>query len=312
MARQLRIEYPGAFYHITTRGNQRQPIFLAERDRSALLEYFNEAHVKFGAVIHAYCLMENHYHFVLETPRGNLSKIMHFINTSYTVYFNKKHSRVGHFLQGRYKAILVEKDTYALELSRYIHLNPVRAGIVVCPEEYPWSSLREYLGLKMAESWLETSFVLEYFGPDLGKNRAQYKAFVASALGQKVENPITKAGRSLILGSKGFIARIKKEFLPNKRETKEVPAIRGLKERPPLEIIQRSVEQASRAKNKHARNVAIFLCRKKTDYTLTEIAEFYRIGKSAVGKISGQMKEILTWNKTLEASIGEIEKSLFG
>src|SRR5664279_2859353 len=140
MARPLRIEYPGAFYHVTSRGNEQKDIFRSRKDREKFLGYLESAKERYGAVIHAFCLMNNHYHLLLETPSGNLSQIMRHINGAYTTYFNVKRKRAGHLFQGRYKAILVEADEYAKELSRYIHLNPVRVGIVANPEEYRWSS----------------------------------------------------------------------------------------------------------------------------------------------------------------------------
>ena len=133
MARPLRILYPGAFYHITSRGNEQKALFKSNKDREKFIEYLESATERYDAVIHAYCLMDNHYHILLETPSGNLSKIMAHINGAYTNYFNAKRERSGHLFQGRYKAILVEADEYAKELSRYIHLNPVRANIVEHP-----------------------------------------------------------------------------------------------------------------------------------------------------------------------------------
>jgi REP element-mobilizing transposase RayT len=136
MARPLRIEYAGAFYHITSRGNERKEIFKDEQDFVKFLTYLESSVQRYKAVIHVYCLMSNHYHLLLETPLGNLSQIMRHINGAYTTHFNAKRQRAGHLFQGRYKAILVEADEYAGELSRYIHLNPVRAGVVRRPEEY--------------------------------------------------------------------------------------------------------------------------------------------------------------------------------
>ena len=133
MARPLRIEYPGAFYHVTSRGNEQKDIFKSKSDREKFISYLESASIRYGAVIHAYCLMSNHYHLLVETPHGNLSQIMKHINSSYTIYYNVKRKRAGHLLQGRFKAILVDGDVYATELSRYIHLNPVRAGIVTVP-----------------------------------------------------------------------------------------------------------------------------------------------------------------------------------
>jgi REP-associated tyrosine transposase len=132
LARPLRIQYPGAFYHITSRGNERKAIFGTDQDRKRFLSYLQSAHERYGAILHVYCLMSNHYHLLLETPRGNLSEILHHLNGAYTTYFNLKMHRSGHLFQGRYRAILVEKDAYCQELSRYIHLNPLRAGIRIC------------------------------------------------------------------------------------------------------------------------------------------------------------------------------------
>lgn len=130
MARPLRIIFPGAFYHITARGNDCKAVFKSKRDREKFLEYLETANERYNAVIHAFRMMDNHYHLLLETPSGNLSQIMRHINGAYTTYFNVKRARSGHLFQGRYKAILVERDEYAKELSRYIHLNPVRAKLV--------------------------------------------------------------------------------------------------------------------------------------------------------------------------------------
>lgn len=138
MGRPLRIEYPGAFYHVTSRGNEKKEVFKSQKDREKFLSYLESATERYGAAIHVYCLMSNHYHLLVETPEGNLSQIMRHINGAYTNYFNTKRQRAGHLFQGRYKAILVEKDAYSLELSRYIHLNPVRAGMVQLPEDYRW------------------------------------------------------------------------------------------------------------------------------------------------------------------------------
>jgi putative transposase len=161
MARPLRILYPGAVYHITSRGNERKAVFKSIRDREKFLEYLESAVEKYQALIHAYCLMDNHYHLLLETPSGNLPRIMRHINGAYTTYFNVKRDRSGHLFQGRYKAILVEKDEYAKELSRYIHLNPVRGKMVESPEEYVWSSYQSYIGIQKTPKWL---YVAIYHG----------------------------------------------------------------------------------------------------------------------------------------------------
>ena len=155
MARPLRIEYPNAFYHITSRGNERRAIFGSTGDYARFLGYLQSATERYGARIHCFCLMPNHYHLLLETPRANLRRILHHLNTGYTNYFNTKTERVGHLFQGRYRAVLVEKDAYALELSRYIHLNPVRANLVKEPSQYSWSSYSPYVEKEKRWGWLE-------------------------------------------------------------------------------------------------------------------------------------------------------------
>ena len=144
MARPLRIEYNGALYHITARGNERNPIYREEGDCQKFLDILAELPQRSSVLIHGYVLMGNHYHLLIETPKGNITKVMHYLNATYSGYFNKKYGRVGHLFQGRYKGLLIEKERYLLSVSRYIHLNPVRAGISRRPEEYKWSSYRAY------------------------------------------------------------------------------------------------------------------------------------------------------------------------
>ena len=164
MARPLRIEYPGAFYHVTSRGNEQKDVFKSQKDRERFLSYVESAVVRYGAVVHTWCLMSNHSPLLLATPLGNLSQIMKHINGAYTTYFNVKRQRAGHLFQGRYQASLVKADAYAVELSRYRHLNPVRVGMVAKPEQYPWSSYRSYIGQCTTLAWLKTDFILDYFG----------------------------------------------------------------------------------------------------------------------------------------------------
>ena len=146
MGRPIRVEYPGALYHITSRGNEKREIFLAEEDRKKFLSILRDYHERFGILVHAYVLLDNHYHLILETPRANLLKVMHGINAGYTGYFNRKYRRAGHLLRGRYRAILVDKDEYLVVLSRYVHLNPVRAGLVRVPRSMPGAATGDILG----------------------------------------------------------------------------------------------------------------------------------------------------------------------
>jgi len=313
MARQLRIEYPGAFYHVTSRGNQKQPVFFSPWDKARFLDCLDEAHEKLDALVHSYCLMENHYHLMLETRQANLSKIMHFINTSFTIYLNKRHKRVGHLFQGRFKAVLIEAETYALELSRYIHLNPLRAGIVKRPEDHPWSSLREYLGQREPPRWLDTSFVLGLFGDDTDNARLQYAGFISSALISNIPNPFENknGGSHSILGSKGFLERINETYLQGKAPNREFPLLRQYRKKPSLEKIRSEVVRRLGNEDKLSRNTAIFLIHGNTDYKLVEIGAYFGISQAAIGMVCHRMKQILSQNPDLSRVVEEIEKNLF-
>src|SRR3990172_4154613 len=188
MARPLRLEYEGAFYHVTSRGNDRGDIFFSEADYKKFLSYLKKAKEKYGVVLHGYVLMTNHYHLLMETPEANLSKVMHYLNGSYTTYINVKRKRSGHLFQGRFKSITVDRDSYLGELSRYIHLNPVRAGIVAKPEDYPHSSYHAYLSGKR-DDLVNTEALLEVVGGGKDKARTRYRAFVGAGMGLELDNP---------------------------------------------------------------------------------------------------------------------------
>jgi putative transposase len=156
MSRTLRIEFPDAVYHVTSRGDRQETIFVDDVDRGRLLVLVEQAMKRFEATVLAYCLMGNHYHFVLQTRRANLALVMRHINFNFSQAFNKRHGLVGHLFQGRYKAILVDRDAYLMALCRYVELNPVRAGLVAAPSDWFWSSYAAHVGTREAPSWLET------------------------------------------------------------------------------------------------------------------------------------------------------------
>jgi putative transposase len=312
MARQLRIQYPGAFYHVTSRGNGRKAIFVSERDRVTFLEYCHESHRKFQAVFHTYCLMSNHFHFLLETPLANLSRIMHFINASYTIHYNRKHGKVGHLLQGRFKAILVESDLYAQELSRYMHLNPVRAKIVPFPEDYLWSSYRDFVGFRKPPPWLTTDLILSYFGSPGKASRARFADYVREGIGREIPNPLREAESSLILGSEDFVSRIKRDYLQQRTNDREIPAIRNLAPRVTLAMIESAVEKKLDPRSKLARNIVIYLGRARSDCSLSELSRRHQISLSAVSQISHQMKARCKADKTLRCKVRQIEDELLG
>jgi REP-associated tyrosine transposase len=182
MARPMRIEYDGALYHVTSRGNERRPIFRDDEDRVAFLDTLLKVDERFNWICHAYCLMNNHYHLIIETPDGNLSQGMRQLNGVYTQLFNRKHHRVGHLLQGRFKAVLIEKEGYLLEVSRYVVLNPVRARAVERPEQWKWSSYRGTAGMGKPHKCLTLEWILGQFGTKRGQAQKRYREFVSAGM----------------------------------------------------------------------------------------------------------------------------------
>src|SRR5581483_5147718 len=183
MARPLRLEFPGALYHVTARGNAREAICLDDEDREMFLEVLGQAIKRFNWLCHAYCLMTNHYHLMIETPDGNLSLGMRHLNGVYTQRFNRRHRRVGHVFQGRFKGILLERDSYLLELCRYVVLNPVRAGMLKHPAKYPWSSYCATAGLAPRPDFLTVDWILSQFAKTAASARRRYAEFVLAGVG---------------------------------------------------------------------------------------------------------------------------------
>jgi len=284
MARPLRIEFEGAFYHITARGNERRAIFKSEGDYSRFLKLLERVHDRYSVLIHAYVLMTNHYHLLIETPHGNLISTLHDLNTAYTNYFNRKYKRVGHLFQGRYRNIIVDKDSYLLELSRYVHLNPVRAGIVQFSEEYPWSSYRAYLSSKTSPSWLCTEEVLAQLDENKDKARRKYRQFVKEGLKGETENPFKAMIAGMVIGGEKFLEKIKVCFQKIK-EDREIPALRTVRRRTNIDDIlnrvaafynvPKEVVTQKRRPSHPATQVALYLVRKRTDLNLNEISEIF-------------------------------------
>ncbi|UCH01225.1 MAG: transposase [Deltaproteobacteria bacterium] len=310
MARPLRIQYPGAFYHITSRGNELKDVFKSQKDREKFLSYFETATHRYGALIHVYCLMNNHYHILMETPEGNLSQIMHHINASYTTYFNVKRKRAGHLFQGRYKAILVDADEYAKELSRYIHLNPVRAGIVDDPGKYSWSSCRYYIGQEKASEWLSRDFILAYFGKTVSVAKKRYREFVSSLIGKEYESPLKGVVGATILGSLDFVKDITEKHLKTKKVDRDLPAIRMLSKRPSLERIEKEVEAVIDEDEVLLRQVSLYFYHKYSGKTLKEIGTHFGIGESAVSQASRRLVLKMPNEAKLRKKIRMIEKRL--
>ncbi|MGZ5424222.1 MAG: transposase [Candidatus Aminicenantales bacterium] len=297
----MRIEYPGAFYHVYSRGNQKQPIFFSDEDRYYFLKILRDANERLGVVVHIYCLMNTHYHLTLETPEANLSQIMHFINSSYSIYLNKKHERCGHLFQGRFKAILIQADAYARTLAEYIHGNPVRKNIVDRPEEYPWSSCQDYYGIRNPPPWLDTSVILRAFGNSLEVLKLEHERYLGTADEKRLEKDMRNASRLGILGDDDFIDKIRRSYLKDRMENpdRELCELRRLRVRPEISDIQAEIDRELGAANRLAKKCVIFLARKRAGYKLREIGDHLGLSPGAVSLSYRKTSMAIGSNETL-------------
>ncbi len=280
MARPLRLEYPGAVYHVTARGNQRQEIFLDDTDRLNWLTLLAKTCERFNWICYAYCLMSNHYHLVLETPDGNLSKGMRQLNGVYTQNFNRRHLRVGHVFQGRYTSILVEKDNYLLELCRYVELNPVRAKMVKVAEKWPWSSFLAKIGRAPQPPWLFCEVILSYFAMNKVKARKSYGEFVNAG----IQEPSIwgKLQNQIFLGDESFINR-HQEFLSDPSDLSEIPSPQR---NPPIKPLSffKSEYPSSRE--------AIAYAYLSGHYSMKEIGRYFGVHYSTVSRAVKRLESI--------------------
>jgi putative transposase len=271
MARPIRIEYPGAFYHVISRGNARARIYRSNRDKQKFLEIFSETTDRYHLICEAYCLMGNHYHFLIETPLGNLSSAMRFLNSKYAQWFNYKYDRVGHLFQGRHTSILVEKDAYVAELARYIVLNPVKAKLVEHPGQWRFSSYRATVALDREPDWLSIDNLLQRFGQNKTISMKQYEKFVLDALNKDIDfRPV----QQIYLGSDGFIqsAQIRSNTKAYSFEVTRKSVL------PPRQTIVTLVEGC------RDRNSAMQKIYQSGHYTMYEIAQFFDLHYSTVSR----------------------------
>jgi REP element-mobilizing transposase RayT len=309
MTRPLRIAYPGAFYHITSRGNEKKDIYKSDRDRKKFLAYLESATERYGARIHVYCLMSNHYHLLMETPDGNLSEIMRHINGAYTNYYNVKRGRGGHLFQGRYRALLVEVDEYAEELSRYIHLNPVKAGIAKKPEDYIWSSYQDYIGTRKPPQWLVQDFILSYFSEKEVTARRRYKEFCEKTPVQNVRNPLQEVIGSTFLGSQAFIDEIKAHYMGDIKADRNLPALNKLSSRPDIETIQNAVKKEFSGESE-IKQASLYLCHHYSGRKLKELGEHFTMGESGVSQASGRFRAKMEADRKLKRRMECVIKEL--
>ena len=273
MARPLRIEFAGALYHITSRGDRREDIYENDTDREVFLSVFNDVCETYNWICHSYCLMSNHYHLLVETPDANLSRGMRQLNGVYTQAFNRAHGRIGHVFQGRYKAILVEKDSYLLELVRYIVLNPVRAGMVRSAREWPWSSYRATIGQSKRPGFLNVDWVLAAFGKRKSLVIEKYKKFIFDGKGQA--SPWTRLQNQVFLGGSQFVKDMQSRIDEDK-DLSEIPASQRRCIAKPLGYY------VAMSQN---RNSAIYEAYRSGGYTLKQIGDYFDLHYSSVSGI---------------------------
>ena len=294
MARPLRLEFPGALYHITSRGNARQDIFLDRHDREAFLALLSREIGQRLWKCHAYCLMTNHYHLLIETPGANLVGGMKRLNGCYCQRFNRRHGRVGHVLQGRYHALIVDRDAYLLELARYIVLNPVRAGMAETPGAWRWSSYRATAGTTACPAWMRVDDLLGHFGRTSRTARAAYRRFVAQGRGALGPWDLVRGG--IWLGREEFLERM--ESLSQERSLDNVPILQTRPNRPDARRIleevagtYRTVPAAILARRYPlAFRAAVYLWRRGTGLTLREISALTGVTGSWISKIDRRME----------------------
>lgn len=322
MARPLRLEYPGAFYHVLNRGNNLEHIFRNERDREKFLILIGKMKDRFSLGIHTYCLMDNHYHLLIETKEPNLSQAIQWLNVSYAIYFNRRYRRPGHLFQGRFRAILIEADEYLRPLSRYIHLNPVRAKLVSTPDLYFWSSYRALIGKTRIPRFLEVDWLLSNFSEKRKEAMRKYRAFVEGMDMTKLKNPNKEIFGSFILGRKHFVTWVKETFLLGKDDNKEIPQLKQLKTRvDPRRVVDEvckefgcSTEQVLKkgTKRNKAREAAIYLAKELSGLTCRDLGIYFGgVSGALITMMANRIAQRQIQDQVFEEGINKIKGQIF-
>jgi len=328
MARPLRIQFENAYYHVTCRGNSGQEIFSTDADRLAFLDLLERSHDIYQTEILAYVLMSNHFHLLVKTPLGNLQEFMRHFNISYTSYYNWKHDRRGHLYQGRYKAYLVDADQYLQEISRYIHLNPIRvklrSGMMLDEKRkylrnYRWSSYGGYISQDGRRNFLEVGEVLPYFGGDTSKGRRKYEAFVMEGISGKILNPLERGIGHGIIGASEFIEKIRGQYIRSGHGLRELPAVKKILAqveperiiRVICEVLEVEREELLRRRSKGvARGILMEMLYRYGGMNQREIGELVGIDYSAVSVMRKRLRALQEKDRNLSARIERMKKQL--
>jgi len=320
MARPLRIEYPGAWYHVMNRGGNYKAIYLDDGDKDSFLNLVGETCTIWNTHIHAYCLMDNHYHLLVETPKGGLGRAMRHLNSIYTQRFNRKHGGDGPLFRGRYKAILVNGDDYLLQIVRYIHMNPAKKGNDINAFfDYTWSSNRYYLGKGTKPEWLSISKILNLFSENTKLQRSLYKEFITDKIPEEILKFYAKKRLLPILGDISFVEWAKKAFVKQKAEDYEIPEANKKTSGPTVEHVLNSIVSYYKIEEKvlkykrrgvwnEPRKVAMYLCRQMCGLPLNEIQNIFSADTYTAVSMSNTIikKKILT-DKGLKRTIDTLK-----
>ena len=319
MSRPLRIEYPGCWYHVMNRGRRHEDIFLSIQDYQLFLKVVQETTELFGLEVSAYCLMPNHYHLLVQTPHGNLSRCMRHVNGVYTQRFNRTHDYDGQLFRGRYKAILVEDDQYLLQVLRYIHQNPVKAGLTEKLDDFPWSSHHAYLSSAKKWDWLSTKKIINTLETRKTKQRDAYKKFIVQDIPEEIESFYSGKKLSTLLGSDDFIERVKARFGKRtlERELTNTPDLQ-VSARQILDVVadQYSTEKKSlftskRGNNNFPRDLAMYLLKHYRMDSLKTIAGYFgNIHYSTVSNGIARAKRMIQSETCYSDQLKAIEKKL--
>lgn len=279
MTRQLRTEFPGALYHIYSRGNNKKMIFLEDADRYKFLNILNKALRKCNYLCYGYCIMGTHFHLMLETPDGNISRGMHILHSTYAQYFNRKHGCVGHVFQGRFHSVLVQRELYLLVLCRYIVLNPIRAGLVNHPGEYTWSSFNEMIGtIKQEPPIIAAELLLSHFGIEPDEARKNYIDFVMDGIDKP--SPFSHTVGSTFLGNKEFLSSLESILKPVINR-KDISSEQRYAYRPTLS----ELFEHSKFFSKEFRNKVIFHAYSDYAYRQVDIARHINLHRVTISNI---------------------------
>ncbi len=326
MARPLRIQYENAVYHVTCRGNDRKDIFADDHDRRRFISLLQRSSEIYQVSVVAFVLMRNHFHLLVRTPRANLQEFMRHFNISYTSAFNRRYNRTGHLYQGRYKSFLIDADSYLLEVSRYIHLNPVRVSGIELPEEraghlrkYVWSSYADYTTGKHRYPFLAIEEVLDIFHDDRMRAKRAYRSFVERALTSSLPSPLEMGRGHGIVGEEDFMERVKAVLAPDRGTRREVPQKRRLEGHTEPQGIIHAVSSSyglsedeilKRSLRGEARQILMELLYRYGGMNGREIGEMLGVDYSTVSIGRKRLAEKIERDGKLRLRVGELEKEL--